>query len=120
MKLYETNHPYYMSQGCYFDRGCHHEYESWEDFLEEWRESDIDYNWIIRWDWSTLEDMELTPINHEDEELLQIQFFLQRKSYPISCYIRVNRDQEPEIKEFLNKYWLYMKEMWAPFSEEKV
>lgn len=49
-KLWETDHPYYMNEGCYFSNECHHEYECWSDFTDDWGDANMDYNWIIRWD----------------------------------------------------------------------
>lgn len=119
-KLYEVDHPYYMTQGCYFSNECHNFYNSWEEFLEEWGDAELDYNWIIRWDWVTpdpedYDDSYPNPFK-EGEASFKIQFFHQRKAYPTSNEVKVHVDQEPMIREYLKKYWEYMKEMWEPYS----
>ena len=106
-KLYEVEHPFYMNEGCYFSNECHNEYSSFDSFLEEWGDADMDYNWIIRWDW---------VLDSTGNDLLKIQFFIQRKSYPISCDIRVTKSDHKRVVEFLKPYAEYMKRMWEPFT----
>ena len=116
-KLWEVDHPYYMVHGCFFDGKCHHEYDSFEDFQEEWGDADLDMNWIIRWDWE-----EFKPIDHDPDDMpeyqgdwFQIQIFLQRKAYPQSVEFPVTKEEEPKIREWLQQYADYMVTMWEPF-----
>jgi hypothetical protein len=110
--LWEVDHPYYMTEGCYFDRTCHNEYESFDDFLEEWDGADVDYNWVIRWDW--ISDLEGNALKSEQ---LRIQFFAQRKGYPITCFINnIKREDQDKVIAFLKPYAEYMAEMWQPFK----
>jgi hypothetical protein len=104
--LWEIDHPYYMTEGCFFSNDCHQGFESWQGFHEEWGDADEDYNMLIRWDWKNEDD---------GQDILLIQFFLQRKAYPISCRIKVKKEQEGEIRAYLSKKAEYIKKMWEPF-----
>lgn len=112
-KLWEIEHPYYHNSGCYYSNDCHNDYDSFEDFREEWKDSDMDYNWIIRWDWLDSSD----PDEELSSDLLQITFFMQRKRYPLSCWIKVTKDDLDAVTKFLTPYAEYMKEMWEPLME---
>lgn len=112
MKLYEANHPYYCSEGNYYNNDCHTTWETWDDFIEVWGGVDKDYNLIWRWDWHEGEDYELK----EGECILRVHMVLQRKASLISHDISVRRDEEFVIREFLESYWEIMKKMWSPFE----
>lgn len=115
--LWEIDHPYYMNEGNYFQAGEHHEHDTWSSFVSEFGDSDMDYNWFVRWDW--LEDLEGVP---EDDPYYRngrfmLQMIGQRKAYLCSFEVSVCRADEPAIIEFLKPRWEYMKSMWEPFSD---
>lgn len=126
--LWEVNHPYYMTEGNYHSNNCTHVFETWQDFLEEWSDSDLDYNWFVRWDWleaRTPEEAEEyeegTGVYNGDDNHRHATFLLQcvgqRKASLLSCRISVCRNDEAAILEFLRPRWEYMREMWRPFSD---
>jgi hypothetical protein len=113
VRLWETEHPYYCAQGCFFERGCHVEHASWPYFVASgWAGNDEDMNLLFRWDWCEGED-EGVP---DGEARLRLYFFLQRKGYPISHEVAVTRDDEPDIRAWLEARWLHMQKLWSPFA----
>lgn len=118
-RLWEIKHPYYMNEGNYFQNGCHTEYKTWADFKEEWSSSDMDYNWFVRWDWLEGEDNgagEYAGDDYYRNGRFMIQRIGQRKALLDSHEVSVCRADEPEIRNFLERYWEYMKTMWEPLS----
>lgn len=103
---------------------------------------DDDLNFLYRWDWKKadpedylfnfsdeiLEDGEITEeqINQSKKEFeedsktdrLMLFFMLQRKSFNISVEVNVVENDEPLVREWLEKKWEYMKTMWAPLSQQ--
>lgn len=119
--IWEIDHPYYMTVGNYFQAGCHTQFKSWAEFASGFGDSDMDYNWVIRWDWLEGDDWEAGEYNGDDNyrhARLLIQMVMQRKALLQSYEIEVCRADEPAIIEFLRRRWEYMKEMWAPFSDD--
>ena len=117
--LWEIDHPYYMSEGNYFSNDCHTEYKTWAEFIDEFGDSDMDYNWFVRWDWLEGEDNgagEFKGDVYYRNGILKLQLIGQRKAYLGSHEVSVCRADEPRVREFLAKYWTYMQEMWEPFS----
>ncbi len=125
--LWEVQHPYYMTEGNYHSTNCIDTFDTWQDFLEEWGGSDLDYNWFVRWDWIEAR----TPAEEEeyeqgigfydgDDSRRHARFLLQvigqRKASLRSCRISVCRNDEAAILDFLRPRWEYMREMWAPLS----
>jgi hypothetical protein len=64
--LWEVNHPSYFSQGTSFPDAESELYESWDDFLEEFGDCDLGFNFVVRWDWQEGEDYELKPYAGDD------------------------------------------------------
>lgn len=98
MKLYESSHLYYCSEG---ERTT--TFHSWNEFLEDFNSYDLDLNLIIRWDW-----------NSEDQDILWLFSVQQRKGILTSYEIYVTKNDEISIKEFLQIRWAKIKENWAP------
>lgn len=102
---------------------------------------DDDLNFLFRWDWRkadpkyyffsysqeildksgvTEEELEESKKEFEEDskvDKLMLFFILQRKSYNISVEIKVVEEDEELVREWLNKKWLHMKNMWAPVSD---
>lgn len=120
--LWEVDHPYMMNMGNYFDADCHERAQSLDQFLQQFDEADIDYNWVIRWDWIEgrgCDDDFVRPADRPDTYMdgtLLIQFVGQRKSILFTWEIPVCRYDEPRVRAFLAKYAGYMAKMWAPFD----
>ena len=118
--LWETDHPYYMTEGNYYANDCHDKYVTWAAFLSAWGDADKDYNWVVRWDWLEGADWnagEFTGDAYYRNGRFLVQIILQRKAILRSCEVAVCRADEPAVLEYLNDYWTYMQTMWAPLSE---
>jgi hypothetical protein len=116
--LWEVKHPYYMSEGNYYARDCHTEFKSWGEFLSEWGDADLDYNYVVRWDWREGSDWDLGEYNGDDyyrHARLLIQFVGQRKALLLSVEVHVCRADEAAIKEWLQPRFEYAMSMWEPF-----
>ncbi|BCH33161.1 hypothetical protein MesoLjLc_50910 [Mesorhizobium sp. L-8-10] len=117
--LWEVDHPYYMNEGNYFEAGQHTRWLSWQDFEREFKDSDLDYNWFVRWDWLEGEDSGGGTYNGDDyyrHAVFMLQMIGQRKAYLCSHEIAVCRADEPTVRAFLQKRWEYMQQMWEPFA----
>lgn len=101
---------------------------------------DNDLNFLYRWDWlkadpenylfsfsdeilketgATKEEVEASKKEFEENsqsDRLMLFFMLQRKSHNISVEVNVTESDEPFVREWLNKKWEHMKEMWNPIS----
>jgi len=117
--LWEVKHPYYMNEGNYFQNGEHHVHDTWASFVAEFGDSDLDYNWFVRWDWLEGEDYgagEFTGDVYYRNGRFKLQMIGQRKSYLCSFEAAVCRADEPAIIEFLKPRWNYMRAMWEPLA----
>lgn len=98
--LWEVRHPYYCSAGAYDD-----DYESWDQFLDEWADADMDYNLLFRWDWYT-----------DDGDELRLSFVQQRKGVLSTITVKVEKDNEPRIVEWLRLRFEYALRLWLPLA----
>lgn len=112
MHLWEVEHAYYCNLGNYYNNGCGSYYESFEEFLEEWGNSDLDYNLLFRWDWKDSNNKD----NEIEQDELQIFWMLQRKGNYLFSVIKVNKEDEKKVIEFLKPRWEYMKALWNPLD----
>ncbi|MBC8425105.1 hypothetical protein H8E07_13360 [bacterium] len=103
-----SEHPYYCTDGYYFARGeqCHREWASWSDFIEAFGDADIDMNLVWRWDWNKPDEDDPRP------ETLDLFMMHQRKALPFSHSIRVEPEDEPAVRAYLEKHWATLNEMW--------
>ena len=111
-KLWESDHPYYASEGCFYRTGHHENIGSWTEFMDsEWHINDPDLNLLYRWDWD-----ECDPDDGDEERapLLKLYYVMQRKAYTFSVHVTVSRDDEPEIREWLMLRRLKINEIWSP------
>lgn len=116
--LWEHNHPYYWTEGAFFQSGYHSNHASWSDFLAEMGDSDDDLNLALRWDWD-LEMTEVggdTPMEPVGTGTLKVRYVLQRKGICMSHDVAVKPEDEAAVREWLAKRWEKVRELWAPFS----
>ena len=111
-RLWEVDHPYRMCEGNFCASGHHKCWDSFDDFISEYGEADIDYNRVHRWDWREGWEIE------EGKSILLIYMVYQRKAILQSHEIIVCREDEPAIKIYLQKHWDQEKAIWAPFSAQ--
>jgi hypothetical protein len=117
MKLFESDHPYYMTEGNYYSNNCHTEWECLDLFLSEYGDADVDRNLVVRWDWREGEDWDLAAHNGSDTDRiarLVVQIIHQRKARLVSHEIKVCRADEPEARAFLLKHAERLAENWSP------
>lgn len=121
MRLWESDHPYYMNEGNYFKAGMHTVWESLGLYLAEFADADIDYNLVIRWDWREGEGWGLANYNGCDADRigrLMIQMLGQRKALLQSHEVKVCRDDEPKARDYLEKHAARIAENWDPIRTE--
>lgn len=94
--LKDKKHPYYCSEGNYYSNGCYDEYESFDDFLADWGDSDIDYNRIHRWDISLGDD--------DCKPEVSFYYILQRKAIARSCHFPYDPADDSRIRDFLRPH----------------
>jgi len=133
--LWEHDHPYYCTEGCYYVPGTewhdvHATWNSWATFFEDWGDVDPDYNLLFRWDWKKANPANywLKPGDPDDEteafeeakktDTLSLFFYMQRKAKPFSHEIKVTEADEPAIRAWLEMKAEHMRALWAPLLEE--
>jgi len=105
-------HSYYCEECNYYKNDTTEKYDTWQDFLEEYGDADLDMNMIFRWDIILDEDT--------NKYIMKLFFMQQRRGKYYCCIINdVTNEDENSIRTFLSKYWEYMKELWKPISNNK-
>lgn len=111
--LWEYDHPYYASENNYYSNEPGGTYESWAEFFAEFGDADMDYNLLIRWDWKKWD-----PEDHEPEDevpehdTLQLTYVMQRKGIYAAHFVKVTEADEPQVREFIAKYWAHTQKLW--------
>lgn len=119
-RLWEVDHQYYCCEGNYLGTtdDWHTEFETIDEFLEEYGDSDHDLNLIFRWDWQTNDPETDEPTHTGDDnarcEKLDVFFMGQRKAKCWSTSTRVCRNDEPKIIEFLKPRLQTLLKLWEP------
>lgn len=127
-RLWETYHPYYCSEGCFFHSPAQHgdkwqvhtTVNSWAEFMADWGLSDPDLNLVFRWDWQRSDPDDYAYETEHDPEFelpgdeLQVFFYLQRKAYGHSVFVRVTEDDEPAVRKWLTSRAEHMQKVWFP------
>ena len=111
--LKETKHSYYCSDQNYYHSESYAEFDTWEDFKNNWLKDDLelddDLNHFFRFD---------IKKNDYGTFSLHLYAMLQRKGAFIPLLRKhIERKELPEINEFLEKRWQYLKKQWTEFSQ---
>lgn len=117
--LWECKHPYYMTEGNYFATGMHTAFTTWDNFFSEFGDSDMDYNFVVRWDWLEGEDWgagEFRGDSYYRNGRLLVQFVAQRKAQLFSVEVSVCRADEDRVRDWLTPRAAYLASMWQPFA----
>lgn len=127
MNLQATDHSYYCSESNYYVGNRHGEnsgrcdYETWNDFKEEWLDQDgvsinIDYNLCFRFD---IIQKHCSNANETAQEFeLWLFFILQRKGIYRPVWIKhIEEKNMPEVERFLKLQWKYMQNQWKEIAE---
>lgn len=124
--FWEVNHPYLPPEGNFFAnwmqmQGYNHEYDTWEDFLDDMKDADEDYNFLYRWDFHAPDPDDYDIEEDLGDELppsqLKFVYILQRKAN--FFYVAINNprlEDEESIREYLTEKWEHMRRLWAPLS----
>lgn len=119
--LWEVEHAYYCNEGNYFSNDCHAEFARWQDFAEESKDEDLDYNLVFRWDWKapSTDDGELLPPNpdknYRDGRLL-LFYMGQRKGLYRYVEVSVCQADEPAVRAWLQPRLDHLMKLWAPLK----
>lgn len=116
LKDLAVKHNYYCNLGNYHSNDSLQEFESFDDFLEEYGDADIDYNLIFRWDVKEVEedDEEDRSENHSGY-FMEVFFMQQRRGHFVPSLIKeVTERDVPKIVKLLKKHRKYLNEIWAP------
>jgi hypothetical protein len=119
--LWEVDHPYYATEGNYRCPGTrwdevHFEFDTWQEFYEEWGDSDPDMNLVYRWDWKVYDPADYSP--EDDEEVpapeLLVFFVMQRKADHRSAAVKIREEDEPAVRAWLTERARTIAAIWAP------
>src|SRR5512138_2895455 len=123
-KLYEVNHSYYCNDRNYFSADQDFQYASFDEFLSDWHGFKtgnpyvINLNMIFRWDWKAADPEDVEEGEELPSDELCLYIMKQRKGIFTAVRIKVNKDEEPRIREWLTPFFEYVKALWEPFGEE--
>ncbi len=116
--LWEAEHPYYCAEQNARAKGdeAGQRYDSFEDFLEDWGDADLDYSLLFRWDWldADKENQDPDPNYRFESDELKLCWMLQRIGDYRYCVVKVKKEDEEKIIEYLKPRWEYMKSLWSP------
>ncbi|ARF75704.1 hypothetical protein B7C62_28190 [Kitasatospora albolonga] len=116
--LWETDHPYYCTEGNYYARpvdGLHTEYPSWAAFFAEWGGLDPDLNLVFRWDWKRSDPADYEPYDEPvPPDTLAVFWVLQRKAILRSTECVVTEADEPAVRAWLTECAAHMGLLWEP------
>ena len=109
--LWDVDHPYYCAESNWYSNEAYLRYDSWAEFIGDWGDLDLDLNHVFRWDWHE-------PDEDNTQARLQVFVMLQRKGLfkPIDIF-GMKVEDEPSVREWLEKHWDKIGEMWAPIAD---
>lgn len=104
--LANIDHPYYCSDSNWHSNDANQHYATFEDFIAEYGEADVDYNLVFRWDikeWS------------EGEYTLHIYIIQQRKGRFTPIFVDSIKDEHvPQLFEYLKAHAARLLDIWNP------
>ena len=109
IKNLAVEHSYYCSGYNYYNNDTNYHHDTWEDFLSEMGDADMDYNFLFRWD---------IMLNEDTKEYYMELFYMQQRKgiFLVHTIDKVTDEDEESITLFLTKYWKYMTELWNPIA----
>lgn len=97
-------HPYYCSESNYYSNECTFTHNTFDDFLDEWADADLDMNLLFRWD-----------LNKNDEKsyYMQLYFIGQRKGIFMCNVIEsIEESDIPKILDYLEVRKNHLFKLW--------
>lgn len=118
--LWEVDHAYYCSENNYYSNECHFQFKSWQDFMDEMDDADLDYNLIFRWDWKENDPETDEPTYKGDDYYRNGRLYLftmhQRKGRFVCSEIEVCRADESAVIEYLRPRLAHLMALWEPLT----
>ena len=108
--LWEVKHDYYCSESNYYHAGELEHFDSWNEFLEAYGTANPDMNLLFRWDWRG------GDIDTYTSDVLELFYILQRKGIFRPIEVSVSKDNEEEIKRWLNIKFDHLFKLWVPIA----
>ena len=108
LKDLAVEHDYYCSDNIYYSNEAQSTHETFNDFMSEMGQSDIDMNLCFRWD-----------INQYDDGTyrMQISIMHQRKGRYWPNHIeKITEEDVPNIIAYLKPHLEKLKQLWTPFT----
>lgn len=118
LKELAIDHAYYCSDSNYYSREAAAQYDTWEDFISEMGNSDIDYNLCFRFDIKEreTEDRDGNALKN-GKYCAEIFMMQQRKGKFVPIIISSVEEKDTEsIVEWISARWEYLKQLWLPFK----
>jgi hypothetical protein len=109
LKQLSVNHAYYCSDSNYYSNDASVSYKIWDDFMDEFKDSDMDYNLCFRFD----------LLKDDDTDFYYAMIFMmqQRKGKFVPIHVGLITEEDvPSIVAWLTPRWEYMKKLWKPIS----
>lgn len=111
LKDLAIDHDYYASGCNYFSKDAGDNYNTWADFYEVFKDTDIDMNLVYRWD--------ITQRDKSKRYYMQIIIIQQRKGLYMPIHIDyVDENDVPQIIEFMKPHFEKLLSIWKPLSNE--
>jgi uncharacterized protein YydD (DUF2326 family) len=114
LKKLSVDHPYYCSESNFYSNEANEEYETMTDFLEEYKDSEVDLNLIFRWD-----ILQTTSNKNIGTGKYWAMVFMikQRKGIFSPIIIKsINEKEAVLFEEVAKKHWDRLKDIWRPLS----
>jgi hypothetical protein len=106
-----VEHDFYASPTNYDCFTAGETYNSWNEFYAEYKDADLDYNLVFRWDLELAEDGETYDLN-----LIHIK---QSKGRYVSIVIiNITKENTDEIEQYLTANFQKMMKNWQPISNK--
>ena len=110
LKDLAIDHDYYASGTNYYDNDATQNYQTWADFLEEYKDCDIDMNLVYRWD--------IDKRDKSDRYYMQIIVIAQRKGIYVPIQIQyVDETDVVSIVEFMKPHFEKLLKLWTPLTK---
>ena len=112
LKDLAIDHDYYCSDNNYYSNDAALKYETFNDFLADFKDADVDMNLVFRWD--------VKAINDEDEtEGYYLEIFQMKQRKGIYTPIHISEFKKEDIAkliEYLQPHIAKLKSIWKPFE----
>ena len=117
LKKLAIKHPYYASDSNFYSNEASREFDTMTEFLEEFKEADVDMNLVYRWDVYVQEEDDKEQDPGLGKYYAQVTIIHQRKGIYSPYQIKnINEEEVKQFIEYLKPHWDKLKEIWLPLS----